>query len=49
MHDNVEEQKMAGSPQYMRRGASILECTTLGKGSRSRSMREECKQAGSIN
>ena len=31
-----EEQKMAGSPQYMRRGATILECTMLGKGSRSR-------------
>ena len=44
-----EEQKMAGSPQYMRRGASILERTSLGKGSRSRSTREEHEQAGSIN
>jgi len=29
-----EEQKMAGSLQYMRRGASILEHTLLGKGLR---------------
>jgi len=44
-----EEQKMAGSPQYMRRGASILERTSLGKGSRSRSAWEEREQAGSID
>ena len=31
---SIKEQKMVGSPQFMRRGASTLKCTTLGRCSR---------------
>ena len=39
---SIKERKMVGSPQFMRRGASTLERTTLGRCSRKQG--EECEE-----
>src|SRR5882724_6332864 len=42
---SIKEWKMVGSLQFMRRGASTLKCTTLGRCSRKQGKeRKECKE-----